>query len=216
MNYDDIKDMTNEEAVAYYSPLTNSYVPCSDLENILGWAGLAKRNAVTSAWEGSLIDFMGSNAVPSLSDGLSELFSHLNKPRSTGVDTFEQPWGGSMADLLGGLEAVGQVDASFTAAVYNLAEGYAYPDLDVDAVQAIRDEEAERIAAAEAWAIEEAARAEAWAIEEAARAEFDVKMQRYNELYNIHISPLATDENADDAAWAAALQAMSDEFVVAE
>ena len=198
MNYNDIKDMTNEEAVAYYSPLTVSYVPCGDLENLLGWADLAKRNAVTGAWEGSLIDFMNSNAVPALSDGLGELFSHLNKPRSIGCDTHEQPWGSKMADLLAGLEAVEQITAVFTVDVIALAGNHQYPDLDVDAVQALRDEEAAR------------------AIEDAARAEFDVKIQRYNELYNIHISPLATDENADDAAWVAALQAMSDEFVVVE
>jgi len=203
MNYDDIKDMTNEEAVAYFGPLTNSYVPCADLENLLGWAGLAKRNAVTGAWEGSLIDFMQSNVVPALCDGLLELFSHLNKPRSIGCDTHEQPWGSKMSDLLSGLEAVGQVDAAFTASVISLAGGYAHADLDVDAVQLLRDDEAVRAAAEEAQAIEDAA-----------RAEFDVKMQRYNELYNIHISPLATDENADDAAWTAALLAMSNEFVV--
>ena len=191
MNYDDIKDMTNEEAVAYYSPLTVSYVPCGDLENLLGWASLAKRNAITGAWEGSLIDFMNSNAVPALSDGLGELFSHLNKPRSVGCDTNEQPWGSKMADLLAGLEAVGQITAGFTADVVALAGGYAHADIDVDAVQALRDEDA-------------------------ARAEFYVKIQRYDELYNIHISPLATNENADDAAWVAALQAMSDEFVVVE
>ncbi len=202
MRYDDIKDMTNEEAVAYYSPVTSSYIPCSDLENLLGWADLAKRNAVTGAWEGSLIDFMNSNAVPALSDGLSELFSHLNKPRSTGVDSNEQPWAGSMADLLGGLEAAGQITASFTADVVALAGGYAYPDLDVDAVQLLRDEEAQRVLD------QEAADAEA-----AARAEFDVKLARYNELYNIHIAPLAVDNTADDSSWVAALQAMSDNFV---
>ena len=203
MNYDDIKDMTNEEAVAYFGPLTNSHVPCGDLENLLGWAGKATRNAVTGAWEGSLIDFMQSNVVPELCDGLLELFSHLNKPRSIGCDTHEQPWGSKMSDLLSGLEAVGQVDAAFTASVISLAGGYAHADLDVDAVQLLRDDEAVRAAAEEAQAIEDAA-----------RAEFDVKMQRYNELYNIHISPLATDENADDAAWTAALLAMSNEFVV--
>ena len=196
MNYDDIKDMTNEEAVAYFAPLTVSYIPCGDLENLLGFAGVAKRNAVTGAWEGSLIDFMQSNAVPALSEGLGELFSHLNKPRSTGCDTHEQPWASKMADLLAGLEAVGQIDAQFTSDVVALAGGYAHAGLDVDAVQALRDAEA------------------AQAIEDAARAEFDVKMQRYNELYNIHISPLATDENADNAAWTAALLAMSNEFVV--
>ena len=205
MIYDDIKDMTNEEAVAYFAPLTVSYIPCGELENLLGFAGVAKRNAVTGAWEGSLIDFMQSIAVPALSEGLGELFSHLNKPRSTGCDTHEQPWASKMADLLAGLEAVGQIDAQFTVDVVALAGGYAHADLDVTSVQALRDAEAARVAA-------EAAQA----IEDAARAEFDVKMQRYNELYNIHISPLATDENADDAAWTAALLAMSNEFVVAE
>ena len=205
MNYSDIENMTNEEAVAYFAPLTSSFIPCGELENLLGFAGLAKRNAVTGAWEGSLIDFMQGNTVPALSEGLGELFSHLNKPRSTGVDTMEQPWASKMADLLTGLEAVGQIDAQFASDVVELAGGYAHAGLDVDAVQALRDEEAARVAA-------EAAQA----IEDAARAEFDVKMQRYNELYNIHISPLAPDENADNAAWTAALLAMSNEFVVVE
>ena len=207
MNYQDIENMTNEEAVAYFSPLTLSYIPCGELENLLGFAGLAKRNAVTGAWEGDLIDFMNSPYLgfEALGEGLEELFSHLNKPRSIGIDTLEQPWASKMADLIGGLELTGLIDTQFTADVVALGSGYAYPDLDVAAVQVLRDEEAVRVA-------EE----EAQAIEDAARAEFDVKMQRYNELYNIHISPLATDENADDAAWVAALQAMSDEFIVVE
>ncbi len=100
-----------------------------------------------------------------------------------------------MADLLSGLEAVGQIAASFTADVVALAGGYAYPGLDVDAVQALRDEEAERVAAAEA------------------QASFDVNRVRYDELYNIHIAPLAVDGTADNASWVAALQAMSDNFV---
>jgi len=202
MRYEDIKDMTNEEAVAYYGPVTKFYVPCGGLENLLGWADLAKRNAVTGAWEGSLIDFMNSEAVPALSDGLRELFSHLNKPRSTGVDTHEQPWASKMADLLTGLEAVGQITPEFTADVVALASGYAYPDLGVDDVQLLRDEEAQRVLD------QEAADAEA-----AARAEFFVKMARYNELYNIHIAPLEIDNTADDSSWVAALQAMADNFI---
>ena len=195
MNYNDIKDMSNEEAVAYYGPITVSYVPCGDLENLLGWADLAKRNAVSGAWEGSLIDFMSSEVVPAISDGLRELFSHLNKPRSVGCDTDSQPWASKMADLLSGLEAVGEIDASFTADVVALAGGYAYPDLDADAVQLLRDNQS--VADAEA----------------VARAAFDVKMVRYNELYNIHIAPLAVDQDADDSSWVPALQAMSDNFV---
>ena len=195
MNYNDIKDMTNEEAVVYFGPITMSYVPCSDLENLLGWADLAKRNAVSGAWEGSLLDFMSSEVVPAISDGLSELFSHLNKPRSVGCDTNSQPWASKMADLLSGLEAVAMIDSQFTADVVALAGGYAYADLDVDAVQLIRSEGAQN------------------ALDQEAREAFDVNMVRYNELYNIHIATLAVDHDADDSSWVAALQAMSDNFV---
>lgn len=180
MNYDDIKDMTNEEAVAYYSPLTVSYVPCGDLENLLGWASLAKRNAITGAWEGSLIDFMNSNAVPALSDGLGELFSHLNKPRSVGCDTDSQPWGSKMADLLAGLELVGQITAAFTADVVALAGGYAHPDLDVDTVQALRDRENIK---------------DNWA--------------RYDGLVNVHIVPVMDNPSSTDEDIAAACIALS-------
>jgi len=195
MNYNDIKDMTNEEAVAYFAPLTVSYVPCSDLENLLGWSGLANRNAVTSAWEGSLIDFMNSTTIPALSVGLGELFSHLNKPRSIGCDTQEQPWGSKMADLLSGLEAVGQIDASFTANVVALAGGYANDGIDADVIQSLRDEEAQHV------------------LEEAARASFDINKERYDELYNAHIAPLAVDPNATEASWVSALAEMSANFI---
>lgn len=203
--YTTIENLSNAEAVAYYGTLTNNSIPCADLENLLDWAGLAKRNPVSSGWEGSLIDFMLSDAVPALSNGLAELFSHLNKPRSIGCDTHEQPWGSKMSDLLAGLEAAGQIDAQLTADVVALGGGYAHPDLTEADIQALRDEEVQRVADAEAQAAEDAA-----------RADFDVKMVRYNELYNIHIAPLATNLSADDAAWVAALQAMSDEFVVVE
>ena len=203
MNYNDIKDMTNEEAVAYYGPITVSHVPCGDLENLLGWADLAKRNAVSGAWEGSLIDFMiMQGMVPALSDGLRELFSHLNKPRSVSCDTNSQPWASKMADLLGGLEMVGMIDASFTAEVVALAGGYAYPDLDVDAVQLLRDEEAQSVLD------QEAADAEA-----VARAAVQAQAERYASLYNAHISSLMTGTDASDATWVAALQAMADNFI---
>ena len=195
MNYDDIKDMTNEEAVVYFGVLTNTGIPCGDLENLLGWAGLAERNPVTGSWEGSLIDFMNSNVVPALGEGLRDLFSHLNKPRSETVDTTVHSWASEMDALLGGLLQVGVVTQLFIDDVIELGVGYAYPDLDVDAVQALRDEEAERVAAAEA------------------QASFDVNRVRYDELYNIHIAPLAVDSTADASSWVAALQAMSDNFV---
>ena len=195
MNYNDIKDMTNEEAVAYFAPLTLSHIPCSDLENLLGWSGHANRNAVTGAWEGSLIDFMVSNTVPALSAGLSDLFSHLNKPRSTGVDTHLQPWAGSMEDLFNGLIAVGQVDAAFKADVVVLAGGYVNDGIDTVAVQSLRDEEAQRV------------------LEEATRASFDTNKKRYDELYNAHIAPLAVELNVTEASWVSALADMSANFI---
>ena len=195
MRYSDIENMTDAEAVAYFGPLTISYIPCSDLENLLGWAGVAVRNPVTGAWEGSLIDFMNSNTVPALSAGLSDLFSHLNKPRSTGVDSHLQPWASSMEDLFSGLIAVGQVDAAFKADVVALAGGYANEDLDEAAVAVIR---AEGIAAEETRVAGEAYLAS----QNAAKA-------KYDELYNQHIAPLYSAKDMTDASWIAALQAMS-------
>ena len=191
MRYSDIQNMTNEEAVDYHKALTNSPIPCGDLENLLSWAGLAKRDAISGSWEGSLIDFMQGNAVPSLSKGLSELFSHLNKPRSVSIDSHVQPWAGKMDELLNGLLSVGQITQSVVDDVVALGGGYSYESITEADVQAVRDEGA-------------------------ARAEFNVNVFRYNELYNIHIAPLATDVNAGKSAWVAALQSMSDQFVVVE
>ena len=195
MIYSDIENMTNAEAVAYYGPLTASHIPCRDLENLLDWAGVAKRNAITGAWEGSLIDFMVSNAVPALSAGLGELFSHLNKPHSTGVDTHVQPWASKMADLLGGLEMVGAVSPQLRADVVALAGGYANADLDEAAVQAIRDQHA----------ADEAEKAAALA----ELADGVAMSQKYDALYNEHIAPLFDSSNYSDAAWIAALNAMA-------
>lgn len=198
MQYSDIKDMTNAEAVVYYGPLTNSSLPCGDLENLLEWAGLANRHAISGAWEGSLVDFMNSNAVPALSVGLAELFQHLNKPRSMTIDTNVQPWASKMADLLGGLELAGQVTAAVTADVVALAGGYQNELLDEAAVEAIRAagivSEAERLA------------------NEAYMVEQNAAKSNYDQLYNQHIAPLYSAKDMTDASWSAALQAMSDNW----
>ena len=198
MQYSDIKDMTNAEAVAYYGPLTQRYIPCAELENLLGYADLANRNAVSGAWEGSLIDFMNGNTVPALTAGLEELFSHLNKPRSTGCDTHEQPWASKMSDLLAGLEAVSQIDAAFSADVVALGGGFANADLDEAAVEVIRVDgaaaEAERLA------------------NEAYMVEQNAAKSNYDQLYNQHIAPLYSAKDMTDASWSAALQAMSDNW----
>jgi hypothetical protein len=179
MNYDDIKDMTNEEAAAYYGSITNTPIPCGDLENLLNWGGYASRNSVTGAWEGTLVDLMLLNAAPELSQGLDELFTHLNQPRSTVIDTTGQPWAGKMDDLLGGLLAAGIIGEDLIGEVIALGGGQ--PNLGTD-YQAIRD---------------------AHAADELALA----NSEKYNTLYNEHLSPVI--EGNDDAAIVAALQAMA-------
>jgi hypothetical protein len=141
--YNDIKDMTNEEASAYFGPMTLNPIPCGDLENLLNWGGEASRGSVSGAWEGLLIDFMLLNAIPELSEGLDELFTHLNQPRSTVIDTTEQPWAGKMEDLLNGLVVAGAVDASLIDDVIALGGGQ--PNIGTD-YQAIRDDHEEALA----------------------------------------------------------------------
>jgi len=197
MIYSDIENMTNAEAVAYYRPLTNSPIPCGDLENLLDWNGLAKRNAVTGAWEGILIDFMSNPpaGAGALGDGLGELFSHLNKPRSMGVDSHLQPWATKMNALLAGLAAAGVVTAQLISDVVALAGGYAHPELDEAAVQAIRDQHA-------------ADEAEA-AADAALQAEIIANATKWDALLNAHINPLKDSGDYSDAAWIAALNAMA-------
>ena len=144
--YNEIKDMTNDEAAAYYGPMTLNPIPCGDLENLLNWGGYANRSSVTGAWEGVLIDFMNEPYVDefglaSLAEGLEELFTHLNQPRSMTVDTTEQPWAGKMEDLLNGLVFSGVVDVSLMNDVIALGGGQ--PNIGTD-YQAIRDAEVGR------------------------------------------------------------------------
>jgi len=182
-------NLTNEEIVAKNSTLTVLPIPCRELENLLGFAGLAKHNAVTGAWEGSLIDVMSDPPIglEALAEGLEELFSHLNKPRSTGVDTFEQPWASKMDELLGGLQLAGLVDSQFVEDVLALAGGLAYPDLDVNKVQEIRESEA------------------------AVQASIENE-EKYKALYNAHISPLMLNPTATSDDWQHGLDTMANEW----
>ena len=198
MQFSDIENLTNAEAVAYFGTLTASHIDAGDLENLLDWSGKAKRNAVTGAWEGVLIDFMNDPpaGAEAIGEGLEELFSHLNKPRSTGVDTDTQPWACKMDGLLAALQAVGVIDGQLTEDVVALAGGFAYPGLDEAAVQAIRDQRA-------------ADEAEA-AAEAALQADIIANATKWDALMNAHINPLRDSGDYSDAAWIAALNAMAD------
>ncbi len=139
IEYSDIENMTNEEAAAYFGPMTDTPILCGDLENLLNWGGYASRNSVTGAWQGVLIDFMTDAPAGGelLAEGLDELFTHLNQPRSTTVDTTEQPWAGKMELLLNGLVAAGIVDIILLNDVVKLGGGQ--PNIGTD-YQGIRDQ----------------------------------------------------------------------------
>ena len=199
MIFSDIENLTNAEAVAQYKDLTIDPISCGEVEFFLSQNGLAKRNAITGSWEGVLID-----AISTFPD-LATLFEHLNGPRSLTVNTAEQPWAGLCGDLLASLLAASVITQEAADDFIALGGGYAYPNLDEAYFQDIRDAETQRLA-------DEAAQA----IEDGYRAAFDAKLPRYNELYNTHIAPLQVQAGVTDADWVAALQAMSDEFIVVE
>jgi len=196
MIYSDIENLTNAEAVAQYKDLTNQPMPIGEVEFFLSQNGLANRNAITGAWEGVVVD-----AISTVPD-LALLFQHLNGPRNVSVDTTDPAWATLCGTLLSSLLSAGILSQAQVDSFVALGGGYEYPDLDEAAVQSLRDAEAQRVLD------QEAADAEA-----AARADFETKLARYHELYNIHIAPLAVDNTADDSSWVAALQAMSDNFI---
>ena len=181
--YEDIKDMTNEEADAYYGSLTYKKILCGDLENLLNWGGYANRNSVTGAWEGVLIDFMNETYVDefglaSLAEGLEELFTHLNQPRSVTIDTTTQPWAGKMEALLNGLVLSGIVDTDLMYDVIALGGGQ--PNADTD-YQAVRDNHESAVVAS-------------------------ANSIKHADLFNQHVSPVLS---GSDAEIIAALNAMA-------
>ena len=106
---------------SYLSSVTNKSISVAELENLLSEEGLARRNPVTGAWEGVLIDVMSDGN--DLGDGLEELFSHLNKPRSVSIDTNSSPWAEKAASLVGGLLDIEAITEGQASKIYALAGG---------------------------------------------------------------------------------------------
>ena len=169
---------TNEEIHAELYALTNSPISIAELENFLDFEGLAKRNPITGSWEGVLIDRL--NLGGALGEGLAELFSHINKPRSVQISTHEVEWAVKAEGLLVGLEAVGDVTAEQHLGFHALGGGYRHPGIVVqdvaDAFTAMDEEDAAK-AQAEAEAAAEAAK----------REEVNQFWVRLNAKYNTHV-----------------------------
>ena len=202
VQYEDIKRFvdagkTPEEILALISPLTNIKIDCGELENYFHFNGLAVRDPVSGSWTGPLVDLMAQG--DQLGDDLSLMFTHLNKPRSVTIDTDIAEWAVQMDRMYSELIAGGHITEEQKQAIIFMAGGYKYPDAVIDdVIQCIADESQRSLD-------EEAAKA--------AREAYGIRKQRHDELFNIHISPLSDILSTDDD-WVAALQAMSDEFVV--
>ena len=185
---------TDAEIAALLSAVTPAPILIADLENFLDFEGLAKRNPLTGTWEGVLPDEV-SNNVYGLGPGLAALFSHVNKPRSTHVDTTVDPWATSAHSLLGGLLATGLITASQYDDFYALGGGHDHDVTEQDVADA-RDlwqaEEAERLA------------------EEAAALDRQNWVNEYWTQHNSTVAPILDGGSIDNVALAAALRSLAD------
>tara|TARA_Y100000385_G_C13017317_1_gene604475 strand:- start:700 stop:1317 length:618 start_codon:yes stop_codon:yes gene_type:complete len=96
------RGLADEQIASILSSFTKKDILLAEVENFLDFEGLAARNPVTGNWEGLLVSVIGG-ASQELSDGVSELFVHLNKPRSTSISTTQEEWATKCSLLLMGL-----------------------------------------------------------------------------------------------------------------
>jgi hypothetical protein len=142
IQYNDIADLLSEgktpaQIAALLAVQTNKPIEIADLENYVAFQGIAWRNPITSDWEGPLIVAMQNDAFPAdLRGGIVTLLGHVNKPRSTIIDTTQDPWASQASALLPGLMATGILSETQVGEVLALAGGYRYPGVDEAAVDA--------------------------------------------------------------------------------
>lgn len=200
LRFDQVADLNNAEVVAQYKDLTNQPMPIGEVEFFLSQNGLAKRSAITGNWEGVLIDAISS--VPEI----ALLFEHLNGPRNETVDTTDATWATLCGQLLTTLASLGILNQAQVDNFIALGGGHVYPELDEAYVQAIRDEEGQRLLdLAEFEAVLEADRVR--------QAILDEKRNRFHDLHHTFMTPLMNDDTKTDQDWVAALQAIADNFI---
>jgi len=170
---------TDEQIHAELATLTVNPIPIADLENFLDFEGLAKRNAITGAWQGALIDVI--NGGGALGEGLEELFSHINKPRSVYVATDETEWAVKADSLLEGLLFAGVITPDQHDRFEALGGGYRYPAV---VVQDVTDAFTQMDAEDEQKALAEAAATAA----ELAREQTSLFWGRFNEKFNQYVA----------------------------
>jgi hypothetical protein len=152
IQYSDISDLLAEgktpaQIAALLAVRTVRPIQIADLENYVAFEGIAWRNPITSDWEGPLIVAMQNDAFPAdLRGGIGALLGHVNKPRSTIIDTTQEPWASQASALLPGLLVTGILSETQVGEVLALAGGYRYPGVDEAAVDAAIELEGKQVA----------------------------------------------------------------------
>jgi len=116
---------SDQKIASMLSSVTCGDILASDIENFLSDQGLAKRNPITGSWQGSLISLMEQGG--DIGEGLEELFSHLNKPRSVCIETSKHPWAEKAGILLTALFIGSHISESQLNEIYEMAGGKLHP-----------------------------------------------------------------------------------------
>ncbi len=194
-------EMTDAEIAALLAASTTSDIPVGELENYLTFQGLATRNPFTGSWEGTLPDEI-SNNVYGLGPGLAALFSHINKPRSTVIDTTVSPWSSDAAALTGGLVAAGLLSVEQRDDFYALGGGL--PNAGLTEAEVTQSRVNWEAAEAQRQAEEEARQAE-----EAALLAYRNWVDDYLGRYNSTVAPVLDAGSIDNAALVAAVRSLA-------
>lgn len=148
IQYSDIAELiedgkTPEQIASLLAVRTAKPLLIADLENYVFQNGIARRNGITGAWQGPLIDAMQNQNFPSeLRDGIEELMSFINNRTSVSIDTTKELRASQNATLLPGLLQTGVLTQEQVGEILALAGGYKFPGVDATAVQAAIDRQA--------------------------------------------------------------------------
>ena len=131
--------LTNQQIADRLSSFTRNDISLAEVENFLDFEGLASRNPITGNWEGSLVNMIGG-VSQELSDGVSELFVHLNKPRSINIATTQEEWATKCSLLLAGLVSANVIESEQSNRFIALGGGLRYGVVsEVDVAQSKTD-----------------------------------------------------------------------------
>lgn len=193
------RGLADDQIASILSSFTIKDIPLAEVENFLDFEGLAARNPVTGNWEGALVNVIGG-ASQELSDGVSELFVHLNKPRSTSIATTQEEWAIKSSSLLAGLISANVITSQQSSGFIALGSGLRHGVVTGADVAQSRTDYNDMLAQ------EEARR-------QAEEAKFALTEEFY-ETYNTHVASVLDAESPTKAEIIAGLRAAADALEV--